>query len=100
MKSLVSSTKSELFEQLLISIEEKFVAKKASMIPSSERLQIIYSTDTEDFERKKAAILARLHEEYPDHDWAAGPPLIFISLHASELPDNNGNHAPTSGSSV
>ena len=76
MKSLVSSTKSELFEQLSDSIEEKFGVRKASMIPSSERLQIIYSTDTEDFERQRAAILARLHEEYPGHDWS-GPPFNF-----------------------
>ena len=98
MKSLGSSTKNELLEQLLNSIEEKFGVRKASMIPSSERLQIIECTDREDFERQKAAILARLREEYPDHDWG-GPPLIFVYLEAPELSDNNGNHgsSPESG---
>ena len=96
MKSLVSSTKSELYEQLSNSIQKKFRTKKVSMIPHSELLHVIYSTDKEGFERETKAILARLEEEYPDDD-GTGPPIIFVSAGKSELPDDNGNYSQSPG---
>ena len=95
MQSSQDSIRERLFANLSDSIEEKFGVKKASMIPSSKRLQIIECTDREDFERQRDAILARLHEEYPDHDWS-GPPLIFVYLDAPELSEDNGDHSPSS----
>ena len=94
-ESLIGSVKNELLEQLLISIEEKFVAKKSSMIPHSEKLYKIFSTDKEVIKKEITARKAYLNEKYP-HDDGSGSPLVFVIFSKPKpLPNDNGDHSPS-----